>query len=231
MIQKIGIDCFGFGCCWPLYFTYTRYISGPILFGTRDWFHRRQFLHWRGVKEWFGDDSNVFKKIHSLCILFLLLLYHLHLRSSDIRPQRLETPKIWHWANICWIMNTQVKSFLFFPLAFLFSVHFSCSVMSDSLWPHELQHTRLPCPSLSPGVCSNSCPLSQRCHPTISSSAPSFSSCAQSFPESGSFPILRGDLHQLWDVLQDLLSLSFAMGYKLGPGHSRKSLFPSLPYS
>ena len=121
MIQKIAIDCFGFGCCWPLCFTYTRYVSGPILFGTRDWFHRRQFLHWPGVKEWFGDDSSV---LHSLCILFLLLLlYHLHLRSSDIRPQRLETPKIWHWANICWIMNTQVKSFLFFSLGFLSSVH------------------------------------------------------------------------------------------------------------
>ena len=51
------------------------------------------------------------------------------------------------------------------------------------------QHTRLPCPSLSPGVCSNSCPLSQWCHPTISSSATCFSSCPQSFPASGSFPV------------------------------------------
>ena len=54
---------------------------------------------------------------------------------------------------------------------------------------HVLQHTRLPCPSLSPGVCSNSCPLSQWCHPTISSSVAPFSSCPQSFPASGSFPI------------------------------------------
>ena len=54
-------------------------------------------------------------------------------------------------------------------------------VMSDSLWPHGLQHTRLPCPSLSPGVCSNSCPLSRWCHPTISSSITPFS-CPQSFP-------------------------------------------------
>ena len=67
---------------------------------------------------------------------------------------------------------------------------FSCSVVSDSLWPHGLQHTRLPCPSLSPGVCSNSCPLSQWCRPTISSSvAPHFSSWLQSFPASGSFPM------------------------------------------
>ena len=49
---------------------------------------------------------------------------------------------------------------------------FSCSVRSDSLWPHGLQHARLPCPSPSPGACSNSCPSSQRCHPTISSPSP-----------------------------------------------------------
>ena len=54
--------------------------------------------------------------------------------------------------------------------------------MSDSLRPHKLQHARLPCPFLSPGECSNSCPLSQGCHPTISSSVVPFSSCLQSFP-------------------------------------------------
>ena len=57
------------------------------------------------------------------------------------------------------------------------------------LGPHELQHTRLPCSSLSPGVCSNSWTLSQWCHPTISSSVIPFSSCPQSFPVSGSFPM------------------------------------------
>ena len=61
---------------------------------------------------------------------------------------------------------------------------FSCSVESSSLWPHGLQHTRPPCPSLTPGVYSNSCPLSQWCHPTISSSVVPFSSCPQSFPAS-----------------------------------------------
>ena len=66
---------------------------------------------------------------------------------------------------------------------------FSLQVLSDSLRPHGLQHIRLPCPSLSPGVCSNSCPLSQWCHPTISSSVACFSSCLQSFPASGSFPM------------------------------------------
>ena len=68
------------------------------------------------------------------------------------------------------------------------SVQISHSVVSDSLQPHELQHTRLPCPSLTPGACSNSYPLGRWCHPTISSSVISFSSCLQSFPVSGSFP-------------------------------------------
>ena len=67
------------------------------------------------------------------------------------------------------------------------SVQFSHSVMSDSLRPHGLQHTRLPCPSLTPGACSNSCALSWWCHPTISSSVIPFSSCLQFFPASGSF--------------------------------------------
>jgi len=56
------------------------------------------------------------------------------------------------------------------PLTVFSSVQFSCSVVSDSLWPHESQYTRLPCPSLTPGVHSNSCPSSQWCHPAISSS-------------------------------------------------------------
>ena len=61
--------------------------------------------------------------------------------------------------------------------------------MSDSLWRHELQHARPPCPSPAPGVHPNPCPSSQWCHPTISSSVVPFSSCPQSFPASGSFPM------------------------------------------
>ena len=61
--------------------------------------------------------------------------------------------------------------------------------MSDSLWPHGQRHTRLPCPSPSPGACSNSCPLSWWCHPTVSSSVILFFSRLQSFSASGSFPI------------------------------------------
>ena len=68
------------------------------------------------------------------------------------------------------------------------SVQFSCSVTFNSLQPHGLQYTRLPCPSPIPGAYSDSCPLSWWCHPTSSSSVIPFSSCLQSFPASGSFP-------------------------------------------
>ena len=67
------------------------------------------------------------------------------------------------------------------------SVQFSHSVMSNSLQPHEPQHTRPPCPSPTPGVHPNPCPLSRWCHPTISSSVVHFSYCPESFPASGSF--------------------------------------------
>ena len=69
------------------------------------------------------------------------------------------------------------------------TVQFSCSVVSESLRPHGLQHARLPYPSPTPGGCSNSCPSSWWCHPTISSSVVTFFTCLQSFPASGSFPM------------------------------------------
>ena len=81
------------------------------------------------------------------------------------------------------IINTQVAGLV--PLLWLFS----SSVVSNSLRPHGLQHARLPCPLPSPGACSNSCPLSWWYHSTISSSVARFSSCPQSFPASGSFPM------------------------------------------
>ena len=67
------------------------------------------------------------------------------------------------------------------------SLQFIHSVLFNSLWPHGLQYASLPCPSPTPRACSHSCPLSQWCHPTISSSVAPFSSCPQSFPASGSF--------------------------------------------
>ena len=77
-----------------------------------------------------------------------------------------------------------VSAYLWFS-----SVQFSCSVVSDSLRPHESQHTRPPCPSPIPGVHSDLHPLSQWCHPAISSSVIPFSSCPQSLPASKSFPM------------------------------------------
>ena len=85
---------------------------------------------------------------------------------------------------ITWVCCRQADSL---PLSHLSSVQFSSSVLFDSLGPHELQHARPPCPSPTPGVYPNSCPLSRWCHPTISSSVSPFSSCPQSFPASRSF--------------------------------------------
>ena len=74
-------------------------------------------------------------------------------------------------------------------ITYISSVQFSCSVVSNSLRPHESQHARPPCPSQTPGVHSDSCPSSQWCHPAISSSVIPFSSCPQSLPTSESFPM------------------------------------------
>ena len=81
------------------------------------------------------------------------------------------------------------------------SVQFSRSFMSDTLPPHELQHSRPPCPPPTPRVYSNSCPLNQWCHPNISSSVISFSSCPQSLPASGSFPWVNYS-HEVAKVLE-----------------------------
>ena len=85
-------------------------------------------------------------------------------------------------------VNPKMICFYIWQLHFS-SVQFSRSVGSDSLQPHESQHTRPPCPSQTPGVYSNLCPLSWWCHSAISSSVIPFSSCPQSLPASGSFPM------------------------------------------
>ena len=87
------------------------------------------------------------------------------------------------------VINEINYSFLIDGYYYLRSVQFIPSVMSDSLRPHEAQHTRPPCPSPTPGVHSNSRPSSQSCHPAISSSVVPFSSCPQSLPASESFPV------------------------------------------
>ena len=110
--------------------------------------------------------------VHSLCSCLALNLSQFLRSSSNIWDTRSQErlPNVEH--RIC-----------------LHSVQFSRSVMSDSLRPHGLQHTRPPCPSPTPGVYLNSCALSRWCHPTISSSVVPFSSCLQSFPASGSFQV------------------------------------------
>ena len=102
----------------------------------------------------------------------------------------------WFCCSFTSLVMVPVFILYLFPLSFaekitsLKSVQFSAvSVVSDSLQPHELQHARPPCPYLTPGVPSNSCPLSWWCHPTISSSVVPFSSCLQSFPLSESYPM------------------------------------------
>ena len=105
---------------------------------------------------------------------------------------------MWLYMYIFWKMSIQVLCLfcnqvicfsLFLMLSCMFSsVQFSCSVVSDSLRPHELQHARTPCLSPTPGVYPNPCPSSWWCHPTISSSVIPLSSCPQSLPASGSFP-------------------------------------------
>ena len=90
------------------------------------------------------------------------------------------------------LMRKQIYSSHLFYCYYQFvlsSVQFSCSVVSNSLWPHESQHARPPCPSPTPGVHSDSRPSSQWCHPAISSSVVPFSSCPQSLPASEPFPM------------------------------------------
>ena len=88
-----------------------------------------------------------------------------------------------------WRQKLVLSKFDWLPRLSLRSDQISRSVVSDSLWPHESQHTRPPCPSPSPGVHLDSRPSSQWCHPAISSSVVPFSSCPQSLPASESFPM------------------------------------------
>ena len=92
------------------------------------------------------------------------------------------------WVGPCKEHSTVPGPSKRFTVILLLSFQFS-SIMSDSLWPHELQHARPPCLSPTPRVHSNSCPLSRWCHPAISSSVVPFSPCPQSLPATGSFPM------------------------------------------
>ena len=94
----------------------------------------------------------------------------------------------WNKASATEVLNCSFNS-IYIKVTTFGSVQFSRSVVSDSLQPHESQHARPPCPSPTPGVHSDSGPLSQWCHPAISSSVIPFSSCPQSLPASESFPM------------------------------------------
>ena len=122
-------------------------------------------------------------------LIWCITLIDLHILNN---PCISGIKSIWLWCMItfmcCWILFARIL-LRSFASVFIIDLFFSCKVMSDSLWPHRLQHARLPCPSLSLGVCSNSCSLSQWCHPNVSSCIVHFSSCLQSFPASGSLPM------------------------------------------
>ena len=114
--------------------------------------------------------------------------FHIHWKPEALVC--VEPPLLWS-PSILPSSAYGFNSVLFYCLLFSSScaVQFSCSVVSVSWWPHVLQHARLPCSSPTPGACSNSCPSSRWCHPTISCSIILFSSCLQFFPASGSFPM------------------------------------------
>ena len=133
--------------------------------------------------EWDGAGRGAFQAgcpcgqlEHILTMGYWETMENMNLEASHLRERELE-----YFHAYC-----QLRAFLRVFVC-ISSVHFSHSVMSDSLWPHSLQHSRLPCPSPTPGAHSKSCQLSRWCHPTISSSVVPFSSCLQSFPSSGSF--------------------------------------------
>ena len=107
--------------------------------------------------------------------------YMSNILFSIFKSYKLSFELLWSLTSLIVLFNI-----CYFPLLFL-SLQLSCSVMSDSLQPRGLKCAKLPCPSPTPGACSNSCPSSRWCHPTISSSVVPFSRL-QSFPTSGSSP-------------------------------------------
>ena len=111
-------------------------------------------------------------------------MFRLLLKVQSYRKIKLKVNRMDRETNVYAGIRSQTCNY-----TVISSVQFSRSVVSNSLRPHESQHTRPPCPSPTPGVHSDSCPSSQCCHPSISSSVVPFSSCPQSLPASESFPM------------------------------------------
>ena len=134
-----------------------------------------------------GSDKGNTRNISSISVRFSHSVVFDSLQLHGLQHARLPCPSA--------ILDILYRSALFLDgnynkySVFLSSGQFSHSVVSNSLWLHVLQYTMLPCPWPTLRACSNSCPSSQWCHPTISSSVIPFSSCPQSFPASGSFPM------------------------------------------
>ena len=133
------------------------------------------------------DFSSYFEK--GITLLGFLRTYDYKTFKNTL-TWRVQKRSVYSVCRVCFSLNKST-----FYLSLCLSLNSFCNVIvdshsvSDSLWPHGLQHTRLPCLSPFPGACSNSCPLSQWCYPTVSSSVAHFSSCPQSFPALGSFPM------------------------------------------
>ena len=138
-------------------------------------------VHYISIK-WGEENLGVWPQSKGEFFFFLVTAQSFIRQTKDSTPLRREgglTPKE---------RPQSILAFSFYKLCLLSpEPQFSCSVGSNSLWPHGLQHARLSCPSPTPGACSNWCPLSRWCYPTISSFVIYFSSCLQSFSASGSF--------------------------------------------
>ena len=145
----------------------TIYAAGELTISTR-------FPVWGNCNSWFWSWT--------MSSAHLLKLSFIPSRLSDFSPFSCLYFHCLSAQQLTWLGTWTVR------LVLNPSIQFSCSAVSDSFWPHGLQHARPPCPSPTPGANSNSCPSSRWCHPNISPSVIPFSSCLQSFPASGSFP-------------------------------------------
>ena len=163
-----------FFVCYLLLFRRRRWHPTPVLLSGES--HGQRSVV--GCSPWGREELDMTERLH----------FHFSLscigegNGNPLQCSCLENPRdggAW-WSAVSGVAQSRTR------LKRLSSSH---SVVSDSVWPHGLQQARLPCPSPSPRACSYSCPLSQWCHPTISSSGVPFSSCLQSFPASGSFPM------------------------------------------